>query len=124
MFRIITAFILLAAFSAQTFQRAWIVLDYYTNTSSFLANCENISRPVLHCDGKCQMVKKIKQEEKKSQQNPERKMENKNEVISSRSFFTTLEYKIPPSKSIAFSFYKAGRLTRRPSAIFHPPCLV
>jgi hypothetical protein len=69
-------------------------------------------------------VKKRNQEEKKSQQNPELKMQNKNEVISSRSFFTTLEYKMPATKTVTSSFYKAGQLTGQPATIFHPPCLV
>ena len=40
---------------------------------------------MLHCNGKCLLAKKLKQEEKKDQQNPGRKLDGKNEVISSCS---------------------------------------
>ena len=89
MWKQLTAAILLLAFMTSCFCRAAIVLDYYTSAAAFAKNCENKARPQMHCNGKCQMMKKLKQEEKKDENNPERKIENKNEVLSSRSFFTT-----------------------------------
>lgn len=71
------------------FCKAAIVLNYYTNTTAFAKKCENKASPQMHCNGKCQMMKKLKQEEKKDGEDPERKIENKNEVLSCRSFFTT-----------------------------------
>jgi hypothetical protein len=73
--------VLLAAFAVQTFNKAVIVFNYYTNTASFAKNCENKAKPMLHCNGRCQMLKKLKQEENKDKQNPERRNENKNEVL-------------------------------------------
>lgn len=101
----------------------FIIADYYTNTEKYAANCENKARPKMHCNGKCQMMKKLKQEEKKDQENPERKSENKNEVLlSSKSFFASLvlpvlqlnpEIKYPgQSNSISID---------RSLDIFHPP---
>jgi hypothetical protein len=89
MFRQFAVIFLLIAFSGQVFNRTVIVLDYYTNTASFARNCENKAQPIMHCKGKCQMMKKLKEEEKKEQQVPER-MAVKNEVVSSKSFFTTV----------------------------------
>lgn len=80
MFKQIAVILLLAAFAAQTFNRAVIVFNYYTNTASFAKNCENKNRPMLHCNGHCQLMKKLKQEENKDKQNPERRNENKDEV--------------------------------------------
>jgi hypothetical protein len=88
MWKQVTAAILLLAFMTSSFCNAVIVLDYYTNTAAFAKNCENKALPKMHCNGKCQMMKKLKQEEKKDQNNPERKAENKNEIVSSKSFFT------------------------------------
>jgi hypothetical protein len=86
-YRQLTAFIFLAAFLAQTFSRTFVIADYYTNTSKYAKNCENKARPKMHCNGKCQMMKKLQQEEKKDQENPDRKAENKNEIVlSSKSF--------------------------------------
>ncbi len=72
---------LLTAFAVQTFDKAVVVFNYYSNTAAFAKNCENKARPMLHCNGRCQMMKKLKQEENKDKQNPERRNENKNEVL-------------------------------------------
>jgi hypothetical protein len=118
----IAALIFLLAFAAQTFSRAIVFVDFYMNQSYIAARkCENRSRPMLHCNGKCQLAKKLKQQEKKDEQNPGRKAENKNEVISSRSFFAGC----PASPLPASSAYKPvpGKPPVDQSfSIFHPPC--
>ena len=72
---------LLTAFAVQTFDKAVVVFNYYSNTAAYAKNCENKAKPMLHCNGRCQMMKKLKQEENKDKQNPERRSENKNEVL-------------------------------------------
>jgi hypothetical protein len=86
MYKQLTAAILLLAFMASTFCQAAIVANYYTNTAAYAKNCENKARPQMHCNGKCQMMKKLQQEEKQNEENPDRKAENKNEIISINSF--------------------------------------
>lgn len=77
----------------------------------------------MHCNGRCQMMKKMQQEEKKDQENPERKNDNKNEVLlSSKSFFAviiethyTIFYKVASLQVAAnYSFNYVH-------PIFHPP---
>jgi hypothetical protein len=122
-YRQLTAIIFLAAFLAQTFSRTFVIADYYTNTSKYAKNCENKARPKLHCNGKCQMMKKLQQEEKKDQENPERKSENKNEIIlSTKSFFATVstQYLID-SKSKKQLPSSDGKSINRSFDIFHPP---
>lgn len=121
MLRPIIAILFLLAFLGQTFNRAFIMLDYYTNTAAFAKNCENKARPMMHCNGKCQMMKKIKQEEKKDQQTPDRKGENKNEIISLKpqdvifsGFLKRIEITYPALKN-------TGHAIGRSYAIFHPP---
>jgi hypothetical protein len=87
MFRQIAAIFLFVAFIAQTFNGGFVMLNYYTNTAAFAKNCVNKTKPKMHCNGKCQMMKKLQEEEKKEQQLPERKFENKIEVLSFNSFF-------------------------------------
>jgi len=97
--------------------------DYYTNTSKYSKNCENKAKPKMHCNGKCQMMKKLQHEEKKDQENPERKSENKNEsVLSTKSFFATIptQYLID-SKSKKISPSSDGKSIDRCFDIFHPP---
>ena len=81
MLKQITAAVLLLAFTASSFCRAVIAMDYYTNTTAYAKNCENKSLPKLHCNGKCQMMKKLQQEEKKTRVVPKKK-----QVIKQRSF--------------------------------------
>lgn len=76
---------------------------------------------MLHCDGKCVLAKKLKQEENKDQQNPERKMENKNEVLSSKSFFTVPLFVSIKLNKKYFEFSDTRVFDISP-LIFHPPC--
>ena len=106
---------------AQTFSRFFIVIDYQLN-KEYIAKylCENKDKPVLKCNGKCQMMKKLQQEEKKDQQNPDRKAENKFEVISFpanqlhiSAFYSTTTIVYPDLReSIACPFLTTP---------FHPP---
>ncbi|HEX3025022.1 MAG TPA: hypothetical protein VHP12_07405 [Chitinophagaceae bacterium] len=112
---------LFAAFAVQTFNKAIVVFNYYANTSAFAKNCENKARPMLHCNGRCQMMKKLKQEENKDKQNPERRNENKNEVLYfSKNSFSIQQNKISVTinyprfndtntKKIAFDFFQPPR---------------
>lgn len=119
----LTAIVFLLAFALQTFSSSVIVFDYYSNIKKYAANCENKTRPKMHCNGKCQMMKKLKQEEKKDQENPERKSENKNEVLlSSKSFFASLilpALQVKPIKKYHEIFNAIS--TDRSLDIFHPP---
>lgn len=90
MWKQITAAILLMAFSVNSFCSAFIVFDYYSRTASYSKNCVNKARPTLHCNGKCQMMKRLQQQEKGNRDNSEKKVENKIVVISSRTFFSQL----------------------------------
>lgn len=82
--------LVLTAFTIQTFNKVVIVFNYYTHTAVFAKNCENKAKPKLHCNGRCQMMKKLKQEENKDRQNPERRNDNKDEVL----YFTKNRYDI------------------------------
>ena len=111
---------LLAAFAVQTFNSAALVVSYYTNTKSYAANCENKAKPMLHCNGRCQLLKKLKQEENKEKQSPERKSERKVNVLSSKSFFAVIrQASIIPSGN--FSLLQIGELSDIPGEFFHPP---
>jgi len=111
----------LFAFAVQTFNKAFIVLDYTTNTKTYAQNCENKAKPKLQCNGKCQMVKKLQQEEKKDAENPERKAENKNEIVlSSRSFFITMHI-FYAEENRSYAVLAAANVINFPRKIFHPP---
>lgn len=113
--------LLLSSFLAQTFNQAITVSGFYVNQSAIATNCENKFRPALHCNGKCQLAKKLKQEEKKDQRNPERKLENKTEVVSFRSYFVS---NISPAEISQHNYFifSGGNTVDFSFPIFHPPC--
>jgi hypothetical protein len=78
-----TALILLLAFFAMTFSRTIIVTSFWAK-QDYIAKilCENRNRPVMKCGGSCYLSKKLKKEDHKDQENPERKVENKFESVS------------------------------------------
>ncbi|HEY6977251.1 MAG TPA: hypothetical protein VH396_13235 [Chitinophagaceae bacterium] len=118
------AFFFMLVFLGEIFDGGVIMVDFYVNQSYIAKNlCENRDKPQMHCNGKCQLEKKMEQESKKDQESPERRSDNKNEIVlSSESFApavpsncwleTKNKNKIPSSiaKSIDRSF-----------DIFHPP---
>ena len=76
---------------------------------------------MLHCNGKCQMLKKIKKQEGESQSNAPVANFNQNElVLSSKSFFPSIEFIFIQKANIYFS-YNTGFTVNYAGAIFHPP---
>ncbi|MFT3705655.1 MAG: hypothetical protein QM802_25020 [Agriterribacter sp.] len=122
MFKPFIAVIFLLAFLTQTFSRTIIVMDYYANMSTYAKQCENKAMVSMHCNGKCHMMQKLKQEDNKDEQFPERKAELKNEItLSSKSYF---------ANAVLFPFAAIGKkyagatveiVRHMPRSIFHPP---
>lgn len=122
MLRVTTVIFLLLAFMAQTFTQAFFVFDYYLNKTGYAKQCENKARPKMHCNGKCQMAKKLNAAERNEKQNGERKAENKSEtVLSSKSFYPALHFAV----ALPANYYPPhdnGNTAIRPRTHFHPPC--
>ena len=97
------------------------MFDYFINTTAYAKNCENKARPILHCNGKCQMMKKLKEEEKKEQQNPERKAENKNELFFFSGFTLPVINHLMTEEIFFFTPLYIGAEIKMPRYIFHPP---
>jgi hypothetical protein len=120
MFKNIIVIPLIIAFAAQTFSGVFIKLGYYINPDAFAKYCVNKARPKLHCNGKCQLMKKMKEEEKKEQENQERKLDYKITVLSSKSFFCNITLsKIIIDKVNPFTITRST--VDRSLSIFHPP---
>jgi hypothetical protein len=95
--------------------------DYLVNRETYLKNCENKAKPMLHCNGKCQMLKKIKKQEGANQTGmPVPKFNQEELVLSSKSFFPSLEQPFLINK-LAFSYYKGSNSSNYHGSIFHPP---
>jgi hypothetical protein len=121
MFKQTAAFFLIVAFTIQMFSSGFVMFSYYTNTAAFAKDCVNKATPKMHCNGKCQVMKKLKEQEKKDQQVPERKQENKTEPLSSKSFFYSLENNFSAIAPKAVSAHKNAPLNDIAYSFFHPP---
>lgn len=113
--------VILFSFILQTFKGAFVLLDYYANPASFSINCINKSKPNLHCNGKCQVFKKIEKQEQKDQQLPERKTANKLEVIVLEASQLSFKLHLLMPLDLPIHFYQNQLLTGSPKDFFHPP---
>ncbi|UAY52719.1 hypothetical protein [Ferruginibacter albus] len=96
--------------------------DYLTNTNSYAKTCINKANPKMHCNGKCQMMRKLQQEERNK--NADNQSENKNNdiVLSSRSFFPVLPaVKFINNDKIKYPFLSVNKERKMPRSFFHPP---
>jgi len=117
----VAAFLLLLAFSLQTFSQGLTLLVFYRQQAYIKANlCENRYRPMLHCDGKCILAKKLKAQENREQQNPEMKLSAKNEVLTT-SRHSTFTISRPVHYIVYARPVSDNRTADRPASFFHPP---
>jgi hypothetical protein len=123
MWKQLTAALLLLAFTTSSFCRTVIVLDYYANTAAYAKACINKARLTMHCNGKCQMMKKLEQEEKKDQDNLERKSENKNEIQPSNSFCRAIFLQTAVTRHVS-GHIVVQKPVDRTYSLLHPPSAI
>ncbi len=75
----------------------------------------------MHCNGKCQLEKKINTTDNNDKQSPERKIDTQNEVLSSKTFFTSVEILSKPLSKEKYITINTGVPVDRSSGFFHPP---
>lgn len=122
MFRKIITLIILLAFAVHTFSKVMIVFGFYANQKVIAATlCENKDKPILKCEGTCQLAKKLKAQEKKENQNPDSKGENKPEDLSSRSYYSSLSFLGITDTDHTYENGPTGKPVHRSFAVFHPP---
>ena len=121
MVRYVSAIILLCAFALQSFNGALILVSYYSNTAAYSKDCVNKFRPQLHCEGKCVMMKKIIEAEKKDQQTPVPNLEIKNDVFTAGNLFIPIA-RLSLTRKTNYTLSLPGEaLTGFLQGIFHPP---
>lgn len=64
----------------QTFSKEFILGEYYFNQHHYLDLCSNKNNLSLHCNGQCVLMKKIKENEKEENRNPQKSTENKKDL--------------------------------------------
>lgn len=108
---------------SQIFSRYMVMTMFYINQTYIAQNlCENRDKPQMNCNGHCQLTKKLKDEQKKEQENPERKADNKSEIFypSHETNNNVLAaFKVVDSNYILP--ISIGAPVDRAHAVFHPP---
>ena len=97
------------------------MMDYYANTAAYAKNCINKAKPKLHCNGKCQAMKKIQEEEKKEAEKEAAKTQYKADIFYSRSSFITITPGNVQLASPGFASCFIAAEIKMPRSIFHPP---
>ena len=113
--------LLFSSLIVHTFSRSLVLADYLVNLESYKKECVNKAKPKLNCNGKCQMLKKIKKQEGESNTNtPAPKFNQQELILSSKSFFPTIEM-FGVQKSNFFYAYSSSFNSNYINSIFHPP---
>ncbi len=112
---------MLISIALSVFAQGVVVLHYYINKAYIAKNlCENRSRPMLHCDGKCVLAKKLAAQEKEQQESGMFFTE-KFEVVSVGSNFIELPLPFFKELPIAAGNYRSKPLSQGFTTIFQPP---
>ena len=108
----------------QTFSK-WVVVAEYKLNKNYIAQnlCINKARPKLHCNGRCQMMKKLAEEEKQnSSNNNSVRIKIQELLFSNKVNCPTL----PALTCVCLSYGEAPPISKNASpvsSIFHPPAL-
>lgn len=117
--------ILLMLVLTQTFSRWFVLIEYELNKEFIAKNlCINKSKPQLHCNGKCQMMKKLAEDEK---QNAPANTNTKIKVqeVSCTDTLPEIGIKAFEEGSLHhYSCYLIAKYASPFSSIFHPPAQV
>ncbi|MEO6149508.1 MAG: hypothetical protein ABIP28_05080 [Mucilaginibacter sp.] len=120
MLRSFTAFVLIAALITSNFSRLFIYAGFEMNRNYIAAKlCVNKSRPMMHCNGKCYLAKKIKQaaEKEKSEERQSLKSQFQEAFITqnNRIVFSTCLLQVIKTR------YILSHSLQQPADIFQPP---
>lgn len=76
----------------------------------------------MQCNGKCQLMKKLEEQEKREQQKaPEMKLAAKLEILPSKNLYGTIDTPYQINSSFQYFISNEGSPIDQPSSIFHPP---
>ncbi len=75
----------------------------------------------MHCNGKCVMMKKLKEAEQQEQQAPERKFQNQSEFYSQPSAISLIDADVTVIVNYNFTLLRTAVAEGFNRAVFHPP---
>ena len=106
----------------QTFNQVVIVAAYYAQKDYIAKNlCENRNKPMMHCDGKCCLKKKLAKESK--DQLPNSRNQKSEQVVN--LFCAQVQFEVVHFPIVSFSkqyfSYNELKTYAYHHAVFHPP---
>lgn len=113
----------------QPFCKAWVFISFKINQDFIAKNlCENRTKPSLHCDGKCHLMKKLKQVDKEEKKQTSKTIKEKLEDLY---FYNQTNFNVSQKldfevKKQSFFAYKFQYYYSFQSTLFRPPifCLI
>jgi hypothetical protein len=121
--KLITTTILIFLLLTQVFSKWLLVIDYNLN-KEYIAKtlCVNKEKPKLKCAGKCQLMKKMSEEE--SSNTTQGSQHAKNVVQETVFDDAQIDYVLPSADESSFTpsaFYLLKKYTSPLVSFFHPP---
>ena len=118
----IVAICVLLGILLQTFNQVVIVAQYYANKDYIAKNlCENRDKPMMHCDGKCCLKKKLAKEAKDQAPSPRnQKSEQVVTLFYSDNHFDLKTY-FPIVLQTTYPSYNDLETASFHYSVFHPP---
>ena len=106
----------------QPLSKLVLVAEYQVN-KNYIAEflCVNKSKPKLHCEGKCQLSKKLKAAEAHNEDHPA-PVKNQLEVLYFCQAAPTFLFQIPTVFKTEYLVFSSPEVTPPVFGIFHPPC--
>ena len=108
----------------QPLSKVWIFVSFKINQDYISKNlCENRAKPILKCNGKCQLMKKLKQADKDEEKQTPQTIKEKLEVLychnqANFNVSQKLDFEV---KKQSFFGYKFKNYSSYQSTIFRPP---
>jgi hypothetical protein len=113
--------VVLFAMMLQCFSKMIVVAEFYANRDYIARNlCINRLNTAVHCEGRCQLDKRILQDER-SNGDKEVRQDSRNEVLSSKSFYPSLVVPAAVFVGREYPIFAGSQPVDRPLSIFHPP---
>jgi len=116
------AVLLMILFSVQAFSKWVWEMDYQLN-QTYIANnlCINKAEPQLHCNGKCQLAKKLAEEESNSKTSGAASLNADGNTVFFKQDIEAPDLSLTQLQHKHHSIYSATLCTAENPAVFHPP---
>jgi hypothetical protein len=120
--KLIAGSILILLVMVQSFTSWMIVAEYIINKEYIAKNlCINKEKPKLHCNGKCQLMKKLVKEENQSSSSNSQIGKIKMDVLFAHEVYLPSISDLAKEDTKFNSTYFVKQLSGSINAIFHPP---